>query len=158
MFREAYSVSAINPVTDLTVEGDIGVVTLNSPPVNALSGQVRQGIVDGMKAAAADPAVKAIVLICAGSTFIAGADIAEFAKGFSAEFASLNEAEDAIELSSKPVIAAVHVTALGGGFEIALVSHYRGAVASARVGCPEVQLGLIPGTGGTQRLPRVVGV
>jgi len=149
--------TAINPVTDLAVEGDIGVLTLNSPPVNALSAKLRQGIFDGMSAAVADPAVKAIVLICEGRTFIAGADITEFANPASTPTVTLFEAQAAIENSPKPVIAAIHGTALGGGLEVALVCNYRVAVPSAKCGLPEVNIGLLPGAGGTQRLPRVAG-
>jgi 3-hydroxyacyl-CoA dehydrogenase len=147
--------TAINAVADLSVEGDIAVLTLNSPPVNALSSGVRDGLALGVAQAVADPAVKAIVLICDGRTFIAGADITEF--GGAAKGASLFEVQTAIEDSSKPVIAAIHGTALGGGLEVALTCHYRVAVPSARCGLPEVNLGLLPGAGGTQRLPRIVG-
>jgi 3-hydroxyacyl-CoA dehydrogenase len=147
--------TAINAVADLVTEGDIGVLTLNSPPVNALSATVRDGIHDGIKAAIEDPAIKAIVLICAGRTFIAGADISEF--GGAMKGASLPDVQAMIEDSPKPVIAAIHGTALGGGLEVALTCHYRVAVPSAKCGLPEVNLGLLPGAGGTQRLPRVVG-
>src|SRR5476651_773671 len=109
-----------------------------------------------VKTAIADPEVKAIVLTCAGRTFIAGADITEFGKPPVAP--SLAEVEAAIEAAPKPVVAAIHGTALGGGFETALACHYRVAVPSAKVGLPEVKLGLLPGAGGTQRLPRLVGV
>ena len=101
-------------------------------------------------------AVKAIVLICAGRTFIAGADIAEFGKPQTG--ATLPDIQDALEGSPKPVIAALHGTALGGGFEVALMCHYRVAVPSAKVGLPAIKLGLMPGAGGTQRLPRLAGV
>ncbi len=148
--------AAINSVTDLSREGDIAVLTINSPPVNALSADVRNGLRDGVEQAAADPAVKAIVLICAGRTFIAGADIAEFGKATGG--ASLPELQAALEGGPKPVIAAIHGTALGGGFETALMCHYRVAVPSAKFGFPEIKLGLIPGGGGTQRLPRLSGV
>ena len=148
--------TAINAVTDLTIDGDVGVLTLASPPVNALSAEVRDGLAAGMAAAVPDPAVKAIVLICAGRTFIAGADISEFGKP--PRGASLPEIQAAMENSSKPVVAAIHGTALGGGLEVALVAHYRVAVAGAKFGLPEVKLGLLPGAGGTQRLPRLVGV
>jgi 3-hydroxyacyl-CoA dehydrogenase len=146
--------SSINAVTELSIS-EVAVVTLNSPPVNALSQQVRAGIVDAMKAAIADSAVKAIVLICEGKTFIAGADITEFGKP--AQGPGIAEVEDVIENSPKPVIAAIHGTALGGGLEVALTCHYRVAVPSAKCGLPEVKLGLLPGAGGTQRLPRIVG-
>ena len=147
--------TAINAVADLSVEGDIAVLTLNSPPVNALSAGVRDGIAAGIGQSLADPAVKAVVLICEGRTFIAGADITEF--GGAQKGASLLEVQDAIENATKPVIAAIHGTALGGGLEVALTCHYRVAVPSARCGLPEVNLGLLPGAGGTQRLPRIVG-
>jgi 3-hydroxyacyl-CoA dehydrogenase len=148
--------TAINAVTDYAREGDVGVITLNSPPVNALSAAVRDGLAGGMKAAADDDGAKAIVLICEGRTFIAGADITEF--GGPQRGASLFDVQDAMEGSAKPVIAAIHGTALGGGLEVALACHYRVAVPSARCGLPEVNLGLLPGAGGTQRLPRIVGV
>ncbi len=147
--------TAINEVGDLTIEGDVGVLTLNSPPVNALSAPVRTAINDGIKAAIENPAVKAVVLICDGRTFIAGADITEFGKAPSGP--SLFDAQAMIENAPKPVIAAIHGTALGGGLEVALTCHYRVAVPSAKCGLPEVNLGLLPGAGGTQRLPRIVG-
>ncbi|HEY2661042.1 MAG TPA: 3-hydroxyacyl-CoA dehydrogenase NAD-binding domain-containing protein [Caulobacteraceae bacterium] len=147
--------AAINSVTDLVVEGDVAVLTLNSPPVNALSFGVRDGLALGMAQALADPAAKAVVLICDGRTFIAGADITEF--GGAQKGASLFEVQTAIENSTKPVVAAIHGTALGGGLEVALTCHYRVAVPSAKCGLPEVNLGLLPGAGGTQRLPRIVG-
>ena len=147
--------TAINPVTDLSMDGDVAVITLNSPPVNALSANVREGLFEGFKAATADPAAKAIVLICEGRTFIAGADITEF--GGAARGPSLFDVQEMMENAPKPVIAAIHGTALGGGLEVALVAHYRVAVPSARLGLPEVNLGLLPGAGGTQRLPRVAG-
>ena len=147
--------TALNAVTDYARDGDVGVITLNSPPVNALSAPVRDGLAEGTKTALADPAVKAIVIICEGRTFIAGADITEF--GGAQKGASLYEVQGAFEGSSKPVIAAIHGTALGGGLEVALACHYRVAVPSARCGLPEVNLGLLPGAGGTQRLPRIVG-
>jgi 3-hydroxyacyl-CoA dehydrogenase len=147
--------TTINPVTDLTQDGEIAIITLDSPPVNALSAQVREGLAAAFKQANASDA-KAIVLICGGRTFIAGADISEFGKTMSGP--SLLEVEDIIETSVKPVVAAIHGTALGGGLEVALCAHYRVAVPSARLGLPEVALGLLPGAGGTQRLPRIVGV
>jgi 3-hydroxyacyl-CoA dehydrogenase len=148
--------TAINAVTDYALDGDVGVITLNSPPVNALSAPVRDGLAGGMAAALADAGAKAIVIVCEGRTFIAGADITEF--GGPQKGASLFEVQDAIEGSTKPVVAAIHGTALGGGLEVALACHYRVAVPSARCGLPEVNLGLLPGAGGTQRLPRIVGV
>ena len=147
--------TAINDVVDLSRDGEIAVITVNSPPVNALSAPVRDGIAEGVTSAVADPEVKAIVLICAGRTFIAGADITEFGKP--PRGTSLHQMIDVIESATKPVIAAIHGTALGGGLETALGAHYRVAVPSAKLGLPEVKLGLLPGAGGTQRLPRVVG-
>ena len=151
--------STTTPTTatrSLVIEGDIGVVTVAYPPVNALSRSMREAIIDGIQEAQANPAVKAIVFICDGRTFLAGADITEFGKPPQAP--SLMEAQDIIEGSSKPVIAAIHGTSLGGGLEVALCCHYRVAVPSAKCGLPEVHLGLLPGAGGTQRLPRIVGV
>ena len=145
----------INDVTTLAMEGEIAVLTINSPPVNALSQPVREGLLNGMKAANANPAAKAVVLICAGRTFIAGADITGFGKP--PTLPSLPDAQNEIENASKPVIAAIHGTSLGGGFEVALCCHYRVSVPSAKCGLPEVHLGLLPGAGGTQRLPRIVG-
>ncbi|HUD52151.1 3-hydroxyacyl-CoA dehydrogenase NAD-binding domain-containing protein [Parvibaculum sp.] len=145
----------MNDVTTLGKEGGIAVVTLNSPPVNALSAPVREGITNGIRQAIDDPDVEAIVLICDGKTFIAGADITEFGKA--PKGPSLFDAQAMIENAPKPVIAAIHGTALGGGLEVALTCHYRVAVPSAKCGLPEVNLGLLPGAGGTQRLPRIVG-
>lgn len=145
----------INSVTDLTLDGDVAVITLNSPPVNALSAKVREGLFEAFKAANANEAAKSIVLICEGRTFIAGADITEFGGAMAGP--GLPEVQAQIEDAPKPVIAAIHGTALGGGLEVALCAHYRVAVPSAKLGLPEVALGLLPGAGGTQRLPRVVG-
>ena len=146
---------AINEVTNLEVDSSIAVLTLNSPPVNALSANVREGLHVGVKKAVEDESVRAVVLICEGRTFIAGADITEF--GQAPKGPSLFEVQDMIENSSKPIISAIHGTALGGGLEVALTCHYRIAVPSAKCGLPEVKLGLLPGAGGTQRLPRIVG-
>jgi 3-hydroxyacyl-CoA dehydrogenase len=137
-------------------DGDVAVIVVNNPPVNALSWHVRQGLADNFAAALADDGVKAIVLRCDGATFIAGADISEFGKP--PRGPDFNAVLNSIEQASKPVVAAIHGTALGGGLETALVCHYRVAVPSAKLGVPEVKLGLLPGAGGTQRLPRVVGV
>ncbi|GGJ61633.1 3-hydroxyacyl-CoA dehydrogenase [Sphingopyxis bauzanensis] len=144
--------------TSVTMEkdGDVAVIIVNNPPVNALSWHVRQGLEDNFAAALSDDSVKAIVLRCAGTTFIAGADISEFGKP--PRGPDFNAVLNSIEAASKPVVAAIHGTALGGGLETALVCHYRIAVPSAKLGVPEVKLGLLPGAGGTQRLPRVVGV
>jgi 3-hydroxyacyl-CoA dehydrogenase len=137
-------------------DGEVAVIIVNNPPVNALSWHVRQGLEDHFGAALADDSVQAIVLRCAGATFIAGADISEFGKP--PRGPDFNAVLNSIEAASKPVVAAIHGTALGGGLETALVCHYRVAVPSAKLGVPEVKLGLLPGAGGTQRLPRVVGV
>lgn len=137
-------------------DGDVAVIIVNNPPVNALSWHVRQGLEDNFAAALADDSVHAIVLRCDGATFIAGADISEFGKP--PRGPDFNAVLNGIEAASKPVVAAIHGTALGGGLETALVCHYRVAVPSAKLGVPEVKLGLLPGAGGTQRLPRVVGV
>src|SRR3984885_6587459 len=153
--KRKHPMAAMNSVVDLSIEGEVALVTINSPPVNALSQPVREGLKRGVEAAEANGAVKAIVIICDGRTFIAGADISEFGKP--AAPPSLQEALDAMENASKPVIAAIHGTALGGGFEVALTAHYRIAVPSAKCGLPEIKLGIIPGAGGTQRLPRLIG-
>jgi 3-hydroxyacyl-CoA dehydrogenase len=149
-------VTAQTKVVDLTVRNGVAVLTVDNPPVNALSTPVRAGVLDGLRAAVADSSVEAIVLICAGRTFIAGADINEF--GQEPRAPSLPEVLAQIESASKPVVAALHGTALGGGLELALACHWRVATASARFGLPEVKLGLLPGAGGTQRLPRLIGV
>ena len=135
--------------------GDIGVMSIDNPPVNALSHAVRQGIQDAIRQAQED-ASKAIVIICEGRTFVAGADIKEF--GRPPQEPWLPELLSEVEASGKPVVAAIHGTALGGGFELCLASHYRCALASAKVGLPEVKLGLLPGAGGTQRVPRLAGI
>lgn len=145
----------MSEVVKLERQNDVAVVTVDSPPVNALSAAVRRGIHDQIQAAAADPEIKAIVLTCAGRTFIAGADITEFGKP--PQEPGLNEVIKVIEDAGKPVVAAIHGTALGGGLETALACHYRVAVKDAKLGLPEVKLGLLPGAGGTQRLPRAVG-
>lgn len=145
----------MSEVVKLERHDEIGIVTVDSPPVNALSAAVRGGILECIKAAVADPTIKGIVLTCAGRTFIAGADITEFGKP--PKPPGLNEVLAEIENSPKPVVAAIHGTALGGGLEVALACHYRVAVKEAKLGLPEVKLGLLPGAGGTQRLPRAVG-
>ena len=148
--------TAITELVDLDRRGRIAVLTVNNPPVNALSHGVRLGLRDGLRQAVADPALGAIVIVCAGRTFIAGADITEFGKP--PKEPGLHEVLGLIETSPKPVVAAVHGTALGGGLEVTLACHWRVGVRAARFGLPEVKLGLLPGAGGTQRLPRVVGV
>ncbi len=148
--------AAINSVVSLSVDDGVAVISINSPPVNTLSVGVRDGLALAFKQVLGDATVAAIVLICEGRTFIAGADITGFGKP--PQGASLHEVLKAIEGASQHVIAAIHGTALGGGFEVALACHYRVAVPSAKCGLPEVKLGLLPGAGGTQRLPRIVGV
>ena len=142
-------------VVSYQLEGDIGVIRLNNPPVNALSHALRSGIQDAVTQAQ-DDASLALVLMCEGRTFIAGADISEFGKP--PMLPSLPELLIVLEASKKPIIAAIHGTALGGGLETALACHYRCALPSAQVGLPEVKLGLLPGAGGTQRVPRLTGV
>lgn len=132
------------------------LITIDNPPVNALSAAVRLGLSKAFAVAEQEPTVKAVVLRCAGRTFIAGADITEFGKPMQPP--ALPEVLGQIDTFTKPVVAALHGTALGGGFETALTCHYRIAEASARVGLPEVKLGLLPGSGGTQRLPRLIDV
>src|SRR4051812_38408316 len=136
--------------------GDVLIILSNNPPVNALSTAVRKGLVDAVAEAEADEAVNAVVIACEGQTFFAGADITEFGKPPQQPWLPL--VVDTIENCSKPVVAAIHGTALGGGLEVALGCHYRVADKSAKLGTPEVKLGLLPGAGGTQRLPRVAGV
>ena len=143
-------------VSKFSVTNGVGIIEIDSPPVNALSIHVRKGIIAGLEQAWADDKVEAIVIICAGRTFFAGADIKEFGKPPMAP--GLSEVLQTMEESSKPVIAAIHGTALGGGLELALHCNFRVAVASAKMGLPEVKLGILPGAGGTQRLPRLVGV
>jgi 3-hydroxyacyl-CoA dehydrogenase len=146
---------ATEQVISLEGRGDVAVIWVDSPPVNALGRAVRDGLVENFMRARGDAAFKAIVLACKGKTFIAGADIREFGK--KPEGASLPEVLAAIEESDKPVVAAIFGTALGGGLEVALTCHYRVAVPSAKLGLPEVKLGILPGAGGTQRLPRIFG-
>ena len=147
---------ALTSMVDYNVEEGVAVLTLNNPPVNALSQGVRQGLKDGVEKALADDSAEAILVFCEGRTFIAGADISEFSSGpMEPNFHAVLSTMDA---SPKPIVAAIHGTALGGGLETALCCNYRVAVGSAKFGLPEVNLGLLPGAGGTQRLPRVVGV
>ena len=137
------------------IEDGIGIITIDSPPVNSLSVHTRRALDEGFRRFAADDIVKAIVLICAGRNFFAGAEITELGKP--QQEPRLQDVIERVEQGSKPVIAAIHGTALGGGYEMALICHYRIAVPSAKVGLPEVKLGILPGAGGTQRLPRIVG-
>jgi 3-hydroxyacyl-CoA dehydrogenase len=136
--------------------GDVGIIWINNPPVNAISVGVRQAMIDGVAKLNADAEIKVGILACEGRTFMAGADITEFGKPPLSP--GLHEAIDAIENSPKPIVAAIHGTAFGGGLESALACHYRVAVANAQVGLPEVKLGILPGAGGTQRLPRLIGI
>ena len=138
----------------LEFDDDVALIRIDNPPVNALSQHVRQGLLDGVTQAESSDA-ESIVIICDGRTFIAGADITEFSGP--AQPPGLQSVQDAMENCSKPIIAAVHGTALGGGLEVALCAHYRVGIAGSKYGLPEVKLGLLPGAGGTQRLPRVTG-
>jgi len=140
------------------VKGGVAVITLNNPPVNGLGHATRSGIFDGLKKALADNAVKSIVITGAGKAFSGGADIKEFNTAKSSAEPNLHTVIAAIEAADKPVVAAVHSVAMGGGLELALACHYRVAAPGAQIALPEVKLGLLPGAGGTQRLPRVVGV
>lgn len=143
-------------VVRLEVQGEIALITVNNPPVNALGQAVREGLQKAFQSAEADPQVRAVALVCEGNTFIAGADIKEFGKPPQAP--SLPEVIEIIEACNKSSVAVIHGTALGGGLEVALGCHYRIARKDAKVGLPEVKLGLLPGAGGTQRLPRLAGV
>jgi 3-hydroxyacyl-CoA dehydrogenase len=147
--------TAINEGTDLTLEGGVAVITLDFPPVNAMSPALTDGLYDALTSALADPEASAIVLICAGRTFIAGADLKSMGKVEpKIDFFAL---QDMIENSAKPTIAALHGTPLGGGLETAMTLRYRIATPGTRMGLPEVTLGLLPGGGGTQRMPRITG-
>jgi 3-hydroxyacyl-CoA dehydrogenase len=143
---------------DYKVHGDVAVITMNHPPVNGLAYAMRREMVDGVARANADDSVKAIVITGAGKTFSGGADITEFGTPKSAAEPNLLNIIGVLENSAKPTVAAVNATAMGGGLELALGCHYRIAAPGANVALPEVKLGLIPGAGGTQRLPRVLGV
>ncbi len=150
----------MNELVKYAVHDDIAVVTIDNPPVNALSPGVPEGILEGVQRAVKDPKVRAIVVIGAGSTFIAGADIREFAKIVAGEAPPSDLAQIILQIedSSKPVVMALHGTAFGGGLELAMGGHYRVISPTGQVGQPEVKLGLIPGAAGTQRLPRLAGV
>src|SRR5699024_6340138 len=150
-----YEEQHMNEVVSYEVDNDVAIVRINYPPVNALGQAVREGLAKGVDKAMQDDAVKAVLLIAEGRTFPAGADIREFGKPPMEP--GLPDVVDGFDKGTKPIVAAIHGTALGGGLEVALGCDYRVAVASARVGLPEVKLGLLPGAGGTQRLPRVVG-
>ncbi len=143
-------------MVQLVKRGRVGLIEVDNPPVNALGQGVRQGLLEAVQKLAADPELAAGVIVCKGRTFIAGADIREFGKPHAPP--GLPAVMTAIEESQKPIVAAIHGTAFGGGLEVALVCHYRVAVPTAQCGLPEVKLGLLPGAGGTQRLPRLIGV
>src|SRR5262245_1526333 len=151
----------MSDLVQLTKDNDIAVITVNNPPVNALSPGVPEGIAEAIEQIANDSTVKAAVLIGAGKTFVAGADIKEFGKitsGKTQRGVAFVPLLRRIEDSPKPVVMAIHGQAFGGGLELAMAGHYRVAATSALVGQPEVKLGLIPGAAGTQRLPRLAGV
>lgn len=143
---------------DYTTRDGVAVITLDNPPVNGLGLSTRIGIMDGLDRAAQDPAVKAIVLTGAGRAFSGGADITEFNTPKALQEPTLHTVIRAVEASGKPVVAAIHSVAMGGGLELALGAHYRIAAPGAQIALPEVKLGLLPGAGGTQRLPRAVGL
>ncbi len=145
----------MNNAVRLTRDGDVGMIIVDDPPVNVLSRVVREGLVAALSEVAADTGLRAAVIACDGRTFIAGADITEFDHGSPA--AAVSGLLDAIDTSRKPIVAAIHGSALGGGYELALVCHAGVIAADGFVGFPEVRLGLIPGAGGTQRAPRLVG-
>jgi 3-hydroxyacyl-CoA dehydrogenase len=149
------SSGASNAVVQREQRGDILLVTIDNPPVNALGADVRAGLLAAIEAADADPAVAAVLIAGSGRTFIGGADIREFGKPPLPP--ALPDVCNRIEACTKPVVAAIHGAALGGGLEVALAAHYRIALPAAKLGLPEVQLGLLPGAGGTQRTPRLVG-
>ena len=138
-------------------DGEIAVLVLDNPPVNAMSHHLREPLMAAIRAADADTAVKGVVIACAGRTFVSGADITEFGTPKALASPNLPELCRALETLSKPAVAAIHGTAFGGGLELALACHYRVADAGAKVGLPEVKLGLLPGSGGTIRLPRLTG-
>jgi len=146
----------MNDFVKYNVQGNVAIVTVNNPPVNALGQAVRAGLVEGIEKAEADAAVQAVLIHAQGRTFSVGADITEFGKPPLSP--SLPTVCDRIEACTKPVIAALHGTVLGGGLEVALASHCRIAQADTKIGLPEVNLGLVPGSGGTQRAPRLCGV
>jgi 3-hydroxyacyl-CoA dehydrogenase len=146
----------MHPLVTLTRSGAVGVIEIDHPPVNALSQAVRQHLLECFRAASADRDIEALVLCCAGRTFVAGADIAEFDLPQIAS-PDPNEVSAAAEALDRPVIAALHGMVLGGGLELALACHYRLALASTKLGLPEVKLGVLPGAGGTQRLTRITG-
>src|SRR5215468_5796466 len=151
----------MSELVSLTTDRSVAVITINNPPVNALSPGVPEGIAKAIEQIEKDDSVRAAVLIGAGRTFVAGADIREFSKITSGKGICLEEINPVlmrVEDCRNPVVMAIHGTAFGGGLELAMAGHYRVAVRDAQVGQPEVKLGIIPGSGGTQRLPRLAGV
>src|SRR5688572_6821637 len=151
----------MNELVKFTVENGVAVITIDNPPVNALSTSVAQGLAAAIERASRDAPVSAVLLIGAGKTFVAGADIKELedqALGRGPGAPNIHQLLKDIEDCPKPVVVAIHGTALGGGLELAMAGHYRVAVADAQGGQPEVNLGIIPGAEGSQRLPRLVGV
>ena len=140
------------------VHGDLAVITLDNPPVNGLGYSTRLGITQGLEQAMADSAVVAVIITGAGGAFSGGADIREFGSPKAMQEPNLGSVIRMIENATKPVVAAIHSVAMGGGLELALGCHYRIAAPGASIALPEVKLGLLPGAGGTQRLPRVLGV
>jgi 3-hydroxyacyl-CoA dehydrogenase len=143
---------------DYQVHGDVAVITLNNPPVNGMGYDTRLAVVHGVEKAVADPAVKAIVITGHGKAFSGGADIREFGTPKAIQEPNLLSVIALMENCSKPVVAAMHTLVMGGGLELALGCHYRIVAPGTNVALPEVKLGLIPGAGGTQRLPRALGV
>src|SRR3984957_1499335 len=146
----------MSDIVSMRTAGEIAVITIDNPPVNAAKYEVRLGLLDLVSRASRDPAVSAVVIACAGRTFVAGADISEFGKP--PRQPSSIAVIEAMEASPKPIVAAMHGTPLGGGLELALGCHFRVAAPGTRLGQPEIKLGIIPGAGGTQRLPRLIGM
>ena len=138
--------------------GDVAVITMDNPPVNGLGYELRRGILEGLRRAMADDSVAAVVLTGAGKAFSGGADIREFNTPKAMMEPNLHTVIRALEAATKPVVAAVHTVCMGGGLELALGCHFRVAAPGAQIALPEVKLGLLPGAGGTQRLPRVIGL
>jgi 3-hydroxyacyl-CoA dehydrogenase len=144
------------PIVELRREGDIGVIVVDNPPVNAQNNAVRAGLLDAFTQAKNDAAIKAVVLTCTGRTFVAGSDISEFGKTL--QKPTTIDVIDAMEALGKPAVAAIFGTPMGGGLELSLGCHFRIAAQNTKPALPEIKLGLIPGAGGTQRLPRLAGM
>jgi len=147
-----------NPCVNYEIDGEIAVIAMDKPPINGLGAQLRKGIADALDLASADPAVKAIVLIGTPRAFSGGADVTEFGTPKALREPNLRVVISLLEDSAKPVIAAISGVCMGGGLELALGAHFRVALPDALLGLPEVKLGLLPGAGGTQRLPRLIGL